>query len=75
MAATLREALNRLHTWTGLVVGGLLFAIVWTGTLCVFDREIDRWMNPSTRLAYAGDVAESTIAGSSMPSSARNPGS
>jgi uncharacterized protein YdiU (UPF0061 family) len=27
------------------------------------------------RLAYAGDVAESTIAGSSMPSSARNPGS
>lgn len=55
MAATLREALNRLHTWTGLVVGGLLFAIVWTGTLCVFDREIDRWMNPSTRLAYAGE--------------------
>jgi hypothetical protein len=27
------------------------------------------------RLAYAGDVADSTIAGSSMPSSARNPGS
>ena len=55
MGATLRESLNVLHTWTGLVVGVVLFAICWTGTLCVFDREIDRWMNPSTRLAYAGE--------------------
>lgn len=55
MGATFRESLNWLHTWTGLVVGVLLFAIVWTGTLCVFDREIDRWMNPSTRLVYGGE--------------------
>lgn len=40
-----------LHTWTGVVLGSLLFAIFWMGTLSVFDREIDRWMMPGTRLA------------------------
>jgi uncharacterized iron-regulated membrane protein len=40
-----------LHTWTGVLLGSLLFAIFWMGTLSVFDREIDRWMMPQTRLA------------------------
>lgn len=40
-----------LHTWAGVSLGALLFAIFWTGTLSVFDREIDRWMMPATRLA------------------------
>lgn len=44
-----------LHTWSGVVLGGLLFAIFWTGTLSVFDREIDRWMMPQTRLALPAD--------------------
>ena len=39
-----------LHTWAGVVLGALLFAVFWTGTLCVFDKEIDRWMMPQTRL-------------------------
>ena len=55
MGATIRESLNWLHTWTGVVTGVVLFAIVWTGTVCVFDREIDRWMNPSTRIVYSGE--------------------
>ncbi|TAJ36031.1 MAG: PepSY domain-containing protein [Reyranella sp.] len=55
MGATFRESMDWLHTWAGLVVGVLLFAIFWTGTLCVFDREIDRWMNPSTRIVYSGE--------------------
>lgn len=46
-----RASMNGLHTWTGVVLGALLFAIFWMGTLSVFDREIDRWMMPSTRLA------------------------
>ncbi len=46
----LRLALNWFHTWFGLFVGGLLFVIFWTGTLAVFDREIDRWMMPDTRV-------------------------
>lgn len=40
-----------LHTWAGVALGSLLFAIFWMGTLSVFDREIDRWMKPGTRLA------------------------
>ena len=45
--------MNWLHTWGGVVLGALLFAIFWMGTLSVFDREIDRWMMPPTRLAAA----------------------
>lgn len=45
--------MNWLHTWAGVVLGGLLFGIFWMGTLSVFDREIDRWMKPPTRLALA----------------------
>lgn len=51
MRPTIRVSLNWLHTWAGLVFGGLLFAIFWTGTLSVFDREIDRWMAPASRLS------------------------
>lgn len=48
---TYRNRLGPVHTWVGIVLGGLLFAIFWMGTLSVFDREIDRWMMPATRLA------------------------
>jgi uncharacterized iron-regulated membrane protein len=42
-----------LHTWAGVVLGSVLFAVFWMGTLSVFDREIDRWMMPATRLGPA----------------------
>ena len=48
-----RASMNWLHTWSGVVLGGLLFAIFWMGTLAVFDREIDRWMAPTIRLPAA----------------------
>ncbi|WPO40323.1 PepSY-associated TM helix domain-containing protein [Tardiphaga sp. 42S5] len=51
MDSTFRASMSRLHTWAGVTVGALLFAIFWMGTLAVFDREIDRWMMPETRLA------------------------
>ncbi|KAF0099826.1 MAG: PepSY-associated TM helix family protein [Rhodospirillaceae bacterium] len=54
MGTGFRASLDWLHTWAGVVLGGLLFAIFWMGTLSVFDREIDRWMAPMTRLAPAG---------------------
>lgn len=53
MQGAVREALNGLHTWAGVIVGGVLFAIFWMGSLSVFDREIDRWMAPVLRLAPA----------------------
>lgn len=39
-----------LHTWAGVLTGSVLFAIFWMGSLTVFDREVDRWMQPGTRL-------------------------
>lgn len=49
-APSYRQRLGPVHTWAGLLLGGLLFAIFWMGTLSVYDREIDRWMMPATRL-------------------------
>ena len=50
--------MNWLHTWCGVVLGALLFAIFWMGTLAVFDKEIDRWMAPMTRLEKpSGDLS------------------
>lgn len=57
----LRLALNWFHTWFGLFLGGLLFVIFWTGTLAVFDREIDRWMMPATRLPGGGAVSADAL--------------
>jgi uncharacterized iron-regulated membrane protein len=54
MEPTFRQSLNWLHTWAGVVIGPLLFLVFWTGTVCVFDKEIDRWMIPQTRLIYDG---------------------
>jgi len=56
MESTFRASMNWLHTWAGVVFGGMLFAIFWMGTLSVFDREIDRWMAPMTRLALPADT-------------------
>lgn len=49
-APSVRKSMSALHTWAGVLLGGLLFAVFWMGTLSVFDREIDRWMMPATRL-------------------------
>jgi uncharacterized iron-regulated membrane protein len=49
MEPTFRQSMNWLHTWAGVMLGSLLFAIFWMGTLAVFDKEIDRWMAPTTR--------------------------
>jgi uncharacterized iron-regulated membrane protein len=46
-----RDSMGALHTWAGVVLGAVMFAIFFMGTLSVFDREIDRWMMPSTRVS------------------------
>lgn len=50
MGATFRQSMAWLHTWAGVVLGAVLFLIFWMGSLSVFDRELDRWMMPATRL-------------------------
>ncbi|WP_377003271.1 PepSY-associated TM helix domain-containing protein [Coralloluteibacterium thermophilus] len=49
MTQSFRQAMAWLHTWFGLVLGFVLMAAFFFGTLSVFDREIDRWAIPSTR--------------------------
>ncbi len=39
------------HTWLGIGVGVVLFAVFWAGSLTVFDKEIDQWMKPELRIA------------------------
>lgn len=41
-----RQSMAWLHTWTGLVVGWILFFVFVTGNLGRFDTEIDQWMTP-----------------------------
>ncbi|MEM1177479.1 MAG: PepSY-associated TM helix domain-containing protein [Acidobacteriota bacterium] len=43
---TLRRAMAEFHTWTGLLLGWLMFAMFTTGTSAYFLHEITRWMEP-----------------------------
>lgn len=45
-----RQAFATLHSLSGVIASVLLVMVFWTGTLLVFDKEIDRWMLPETRL-------------------------
>ncbi len=48
-----RQSMAWLHTWTGLVVGWVLFFIFVTGTAGYFHFEITRWMEPERPLVEA----------------------
>lgn len=56
MKQDFRRSMGWLHTWAGIVLGSILFAVFWMGTLSVFDSEIDLWMKPATRIAPAHNV-------------------
>jgi uncharacterized iron-regulated membrane protein len=51
MFANFRLSFTWLHTWFGLVLGYVLMVAFFFGSLSVFDREIDRWSLPETRIA------------------------
>jgi uncharacterized iron-regulated membrane protein len=81
----LRLSMSWVHTWSGLVLGWLLFAIFVTGTLSFFRNEITFWMQPELHrvrtdelaLVRAQKILEREAAGSPMWSislpGARNP--
>lgn len=54
---SLRQSMDWLHTWAGVVFSVLLFLVFFMGTLSVFDEEIDRWMMPQTRLEAVPDFS------------------
>ncbi len=51
-----RQAMSWLHTWAGLILGWLLFAIFLTGTLSFFRSEFNLWMRPETHGLPAPDT-------------------
>lgn len=52
MKPSLRQAMAWLHTWSGLLIGWLLFVIFVGGTIACFDRELDDWARPSLHTAH-----------------------
>ncbi|WP_458766120.1 PepSY-associated TM helix domain-containing protein [Cupriavidus basilensis] len=56
MNTSLRQSMAWLHTWCGLWLGWLLFAVFLTGTLGVFHASITRWMQPERLVVTAGTV-------------------
>jgi uncharacterized iron-regulated membrane protein len=58
-----RQSMAWLHTWSGLVVGWVLFAIFVTGTASYYRTEISHWMRPELPDAIPDPVAAATGAG------------
>lgn len=56
------KPMRELHTWGGLVIGWLLFAIFLTGTLAVFQSELTHWMQPGLRAGKASSEQAIAIA-------------
>ena len=50
-----RQSMSWVHTWTGLVMGWLLFAVYVTGALSYFRNEITVWMQPELHVAAADE--------------------
>src|SRR5690606_2153643 len=49
MTRTFRTSMTALHTWCGLMLGWLLYAIFITGTASYYRPEITQWMQPELR--------------------------
>ncbi|MDR1889011.1 MAG: PepSY domain-containing protein, partial [Zoogloeaceae bacterium] len=53
----LRQSMSWLHTWSGLLLGWLLFAIYVTGALSYVRNEITFWMQPELHKADSRQIA------------------
>jgi hypothetical protein len=57
MTVPFRQSMAWLHTWSGLWLCWLLYAIFLTGTLAIFDEPITHWMTPEHHVAAAQSKA------------------
>lgn len=57
VTAPITRALLALHGWLAVCLGLLLYVVILTGTLAVFEREIGAWANPLPRHAPSSFVA------------------
>lgn len=55
MKGGIRQSMAWLHTWSGLLLGWLLFAIFVTGTIAYFRSEVTYWMQPELHVAMPGE--------------------
>jgi len=55
-APTLRQNMSGLHTWVGLLLGWVLYAMFLTGTVAYFKDELSQWMRPE--LAHQSHVPD-----------------
>jgi len=62
-----RQSMAWLHTWSGLVLGWVMFVIFYTGTVAFFKQEITLWSQPElvanpiepvSALAFAQDYLQ-----------------
>ena len=53
----LRQSMAWLHTWSGLLLGWLLYAVFFTGTLSYFLDEITGWMKPELHASVPARLA------------------
>jgi len=57
-----RIGLGWLHTWAGLTIGWLLYAIFVTGTASFYRQEISQWMRPEIRPQLVDPAASAEAA-------------
>ncbi len=53
----LRQSMAWLHTWAGLLLGWLLYAMFVTGTSAFFQEETTRWMTPEVQATATDRIA------------------
>jgi uncharacterized iron-regulated membrane protein len=54
----IRQSMSSLHTWAGLLLGWILYAMFLTGTVSYFKDELSQWMRPElARLSQIPDQA------------------
>lgn len=61
MHNSFRQSMAWLHTWTGLVVGWVLFLVFVTGTAGYVQYEISRWMRPELPMEVRGDLPSAGV--------------
>lgn len=60
MNETFRQSMSWLHTWSGIMLGALLYFMFITGTAGYFDEEITHWMEPE-RPFVNQDIDQSNV--------------
>jgi len=51
----LRQSMSWVHTYSGLLMGWLLYAVFFTGTFSYFRNEINDWMRPELHASIADE--------------------